>query len=298
MIERLPPVRGRYTPMADLKPFVWFRVGGPAEVLFKPKDVEDLQNFLQNKPQDIPHTIIGVGSNLLIRDGGLPGVTIRLGAAFAQMEEGENTLKVGAAALDRTVALKAASLGRGGLSFLAGIPGTIGGAVKMNAGAYGHEVKDTFTTCMVLTPAGELEERQRDQMGFRYRKSNLREGEIVISATFETAPEKPEVLQGEIQRIMTERELTQPTRARTGGSTFKNPPGQKAWELIDHAGCRGYAIGDAIVSEKHCNFLINTGNASAEDLEKLGNHVQEQVLKNSQIALEWEIKRLGHKKDS
>ena len=293
LLERLPTIQGRYTPQADLKKQVWFRVGGPAEVLFKPKDVQDLCTFLKEKPKDIPITILGVGSNILIRDGGIPGVTIKLGRGFSKVSVQDDFLTAGAGALDRTVALTAAEHGLGGLSFLAGIPGTIGGAIKMNAGAYGHDVKDTFVSCQVVTQEGTLEEYNAEKLALQYRKSSLPEGAIVVSATFKGVPEKPSALHEQITQIMEERELSQPTRSRTGGSTFKNPDGHKAWELIDNAGCRGHAIGDAMVSQKHCNFFINTDSATAHDLESLGAYVQKQVLQKSGIQLEWEIKRLG-----
>lgn len=297
LIKRLPDIRGRYTPYADLQKQVWFRVGGPAEVLFKPKDAEDLCHFLKNKPADVPLTILGVGSNILVRDGGIPGVVIRLGRGFSEISIQGNTLIAGAGALDRTIALTAADAGLGGLSFLAGIPGTLGGAVKMNAGAYGHEIKDRFISCKVATPEGDLKTLEAKDLGFSYRHSTLPEGYMVVEATFEGEPnQNPEDLHQAIHKIMEERELSQPTRSRTGGSTFKNPQGKKAWELIDAAGCRGHKIGGAIVSEKHCNFIINEGTATAEDLEELGTHVQKQVLLQSGVPLEWEIKKLGIKK--
>ena len=297
LLEKLPPVRGRYVAQADLKKHVWFRVGGLAEVLFKPKDEEDLCSFLKEKPSSVPVTILGVGSNVLIRDGGIPGVTIKLGSAFSSIKFHENFLEVGASALDRTVALTAANHGLGGFSFLAGIPGTIGGAIKMNAGAYGHEMRDILISCKVVTSQGLIEERSLEELGFDYRKSALPEADIVINATLKGYPEKSSLLHEQIATIMQEREISQPIRSRTGGSTFKNPPGKKAWELIDAAGCRGHRIGDAMVSEKHCNFFINTGNATAEDLETLGTYVQKQVSLQSGIPLEWEIKRLGIKAD-
>lgn len=295
LLDILPSVKGRYTENADLKKLVWFRVGGPAEVLFKPHDVEDLCTFLEQKPEHVPVTVLGVGSNVLIRDGGIPGVTIKLGRGFSKITIEGETLEVGAGALDRTVALTAAEKGIKGFSFLAGIPGTMGGAVRMNAGAYGHEIKDIFQSCHVITSDGQLEERFLEDMGFQYRKSALKDTDIVVSARLKGTAGDPKNLYQEINKIMEERELSQPTRSRTGGSTFKNPPEHKAWELIDAAGCRGHRIGDAMVSEKHCNFLINSGEATARDLEALGDYVQKQVLHTSGIPLEWEIKRLGMK---
>jgi UDP-N-acetylmuramate dehydrogenase len=294
LLEQLPPVRGRYTPNADLKKYVWFQVGGPAEVLFKPKDVDDLCDFFKQKPSHVPVTILGVGSNVLIRDGGIPGVTIKLGSGFSDIKITDHTLEAGAGALDRTVALTAAENGLGGFSFLAGIPGTMGGAVKMNAGAYGHEIKDIFQSCQIVTTNGTVQEM--NDVALTYRNSSLPEGSIVVKATFKGTPQEPDLLYREIEKIMAERELSQPVKSRTGGSTFKNPPSKKAWELIDQAGCRGHRIGDAMVSEKHCNFLINTGQATAADLELLGDYVQKQVLHTSGIPLEWEIRRLGIKK--
>jgi UDP-N-acetylmuramate dehydrogenase len=298
LLDQLPVVRGRYIEGAPLKNSLWFRVGGPAEILFKPKDTDDLCAFLQKKPSTVPVTVLGVGSNVLVRDGGIPGVVIKLGSAFSNITHDGTTLTAGAGALDRTVALTAASLGLGGFSFLSGIPGTIGGAVKMNAGAYGSEIKDIFCTCLVVTGRGTLETRSLDDLGFSYRKSLLKDDDIVVEATFKGNPSAPDVLQKEIDAILKEREASQPVRARTGGSTFKNPEGMKAWQLIDAAGFRSKAIGGAMVSEKHCNFLINTGDATACDLEKLGTEIQKQVLNQSGVSLEWEIKRLGiDKKD-
>jgi UDP-N-acetylmuramate dehydrogenase len=295
LLDTLPSVKGRYIAHADLKKHVWFQVGGPAEVLFKPKDVDDLCTFLQNKPTSIPLTILGVGSNVLIREGGIPGVTIKLGSGFSKITLKDGVLEAGAGALDRTVALTAADAGLGGFSFLAGIPGTIGGAIKMNAGAYGHEIKDILISCQVVTERGTLEERYPKDLGFSHRESLILDNEIVISAFFKGHIENRETVHQQIATIMKEREQSQPIRSRTGGSTFKNPPGQKAWELIDKAGCRGYKIGDAMVSEKHCNFLINTDDATAADLESLGDYVQKQVSLHCGIPLEWEIKRLGIK---
>lgn len=293
LVDQLPLVQGKYSENASLKPFLWFRVGGPAEVLFKPKDEEDLCTFLQQKPSDIPVTVLGVGSNVLVRDGGILGVVIKLGSAFSKIICHENFLTVGAGALDRTVALTAAAAGLKGFSFLSGIPGTIGGAVKMNAGAYGSEIKDIFHSCKVITRDGILEERGPENLEFSYRESSLLEGEIVVSATFKGSFASPKALEQEIADILKEREASQPVRARTGGSTFKNPEGMKAWKLIDAAGFRGKTIGDAMVSEKHCNFLINKDAATAHDLEKLGNEIQKHVFNQSGISLEWEIKRLG-----
>lgn len=293
LIDHLPPIQGSYIPNAPLGENVWFRVGGPAEVLFKPKNEEDLSFFLQHKPSQVPVTILGAGSNVLIREGGIPGVVVKLGKAFASIVFEEDILRVGAGALDRTVALTAAQQGVGGFSFLAGIPGTVGGAVKMNAGAYGHEIKDVFVSCRVMTLDGKVETRCLKEMNFTYRESALKDSEVVLEATFQGTRTSPEILEEEITEIMRQREHSQPVRTRTGGSTFKNPSHVKAWELIDAVGYRGKMIGDAMVSEKHCNFLINKGTATAEELERLGENIRKEVLNQTGILLEWEIKRLG-----
>jgi UDP-N-acetylmuramate dehydrogenase len=293
LLDQLPSVRGSYTPNTPLGETVWFRVGGAAEILFKPKDEDDLGFFLRHKPAHVPVTILGAGSNVLIRDGGIPGVVIKLGKAFASIVFEGTTLRVGAGALDRTVALTAAQKGVGGFSFLSGIPGTIGGAIKMNAGAYGREVKDGFVSCRVMTLEGQVETRYPDSIQFTHRTSTIKDQEIVLEAVFEGTNASSDALHQEIEEIMRQREQSQPVRARTGGSTFKNPPHAKAWELIDAAGYRGKELGGAMVSEKHCNFLINTGTATAHDLELLGENIQKDVLSRTGILLEWEIRRLG-----
>lgn len=293
LLPLLPKIRGRYQPHSPLGPQVWFRTGGPAQVLFKPQDEEDLQHFLKHTPLSIPVTVIGVGSNLLIRDGGVPGVVIKLGKGFNDITVQGTTLTAGAAALDRTVALESAHHGLAGFEYLVGIPGTIGGAVKMNAGAYGQEVKDHLILCQVLTRTGERLTKKPSDLQFAYRSSQLSEHDIVISATFQGTPQDRALLHTRLQEIMNQREATQPVRSRTGGSTFKNPLPHKAWELIDQAGCRGITKGGAQVSEKHCNFLINTGTATSADLEALGTEVQKRVLEKTGISLEWEIKRIG-----
>jgi UDP-N-acetylmuramate dehydrogenase len=293
LLDKLPKITGRYIENADLKKLVWFRVGGPAQVLFKPKDTEDLCHFLQKCPKNIPITIIGVGSNLLIRDGGIPGVVIKLGRAFSKIHVEGNTIIAGGGALDRTVSLTAAEHKIGGLEFFAGIPGTIGGAVKMNAGCYGTEVKDIFKWCKVVCANGTIKTLTKDTIQFQYRHSDINDSCIILEACFEGAPEKKENILKRINQIMNEREDSQPTRARTGGSTFKNPSGSKAWELIDGAGCRGHKIGGAIVSMKHCNFLINEGDATAADIENLGNYVKKAVKERHNVDLDWEIKRVG-----
>lgn len=295
-ITDLPSVRGRYTPQARLADLTWFRVGGPTDVLFRPADCDDLSLFLSQISSDIPVTILGAGSNVLVRDGGIPGVVIRLGRGFSEATLGEDgtTLSVGAGCLDRTVALTCQERGLGGLEFLVGIPGTIGGAVKMNAGAYGTEIKDVLVWADVMDPQGVKHRLTRDDLGFSYRHSELPPGWIVVGAALGGEPQDPQVISPKLQHILAEREATQPVRGRTGGSTFKNPLPEKAWELIDKAGCRGLMIGDAQVSEKHCNFLLNLDKASAQDLESLGEEVRQRVFQLTGHELEWEIIRLGN----
>ncbi len=290
---RLPQIRGSYQPEAALKELVWFRAGGPAEVLFRPQDVEDLAAFLSARPQALALSVIGVGSNLLIRDGGIKGVVIRLTAAFGKIRSEGTRLHVGAAALDSTVARAAADAGIGGLEFLRGVPGTIGGALRMNAGCYGREIKDVFVAATALDGQGRCLSLGPSDMGFGYRRSALPEDVVFVEAVLEGHREDPDSVRATMQRLLAEREAAQPVRTRTGGSTFKNPPGQKAWSLIDGAGCRGLRRGDAMVSDKHCNFLINLGEARAADLEALGEEVRARVEARFGIALEWEIKRVG-----
>lgn len=291
--NNLPVVKGRYQPNAMLSQHTWFQVGGPAELLFRPQSAQDLAVFLQSKPADVPVTIIGAGSNLLVRDVGVSGVVIRLGREFADvLVEGASVI-IGAAALDRTVALTCADAGLSGLEFLVGVPGTIGGAVKMNAGCYNQEVKDVLCWAEVMDHQGNITRLSKAELGFSYRHSMLSADQIVIRACFDLQPEKPAVIHQRLTQLLEEREKSQPVRGRTGGSTFKNPPGQKAWALIDQAGGRGIRIGDAQVSEKHCNFLLNLGSAQAKDLESLGEQIRQRVLETSGILLEWEIIRLG-----
>lgn len=293
LAERLPPVRGRLRPQAPLSQVTWFRVGGPAEMLFRPEDIEDLAQFLKACPSDIPVTVIGVASNLLVRDGGVAGVVIRLGGEFARVRvEGERVV-AGAGALDLTVAQEAHAAGLAGLEFLSGIPGTIGGAVKMNAGAYGSEIVDVIESATVVTREGRVRTLNADALGLRYRGSELPEDAIVIEATLRGQADDPKTIAVRMEQIQAQRAATQPVRTRTGGSTFANPPGAKAWELIDRAGCRGLMLGGAQVSEQHCNFLINTGAATAAELEALGEEVRRRVRAVSGIELAWEIKRIG-----
>ena len=279
-----------------LKDLVWFRAGGAADILFRPLDVDDLCAFMAEKPADLPVSVIGVGSNLLIRDGGIPGVVIRLPSSFGRIEPvGKTQLKAGAAALDAAVARAAADAGIEGLEFLRGIPGTIGGALTMNAGCYGRELKDIFVEAHAVDSDGRLLTLSASDMGFTYRHS-VPEGVIYVDVVLEGTPGAPEVIRERMNALVEQRESTQPVKSKTGGSTFTNPPGKKAWQLIDEAGCRGLMRGAAQVSEKHCNFLINTGNATAADIEGLGEEVRARVKAKSGIQLEWEIKRVGRLK--
>jgi len=293
LLGRLPQVRGRYTANANLAGITWFRVGGPAEVMFRPADRDDLLQFLRGKPQDVPVTVIGVGSNLLVRDGGIPGITLRLGRGFAEIKSEEADIISGAAALDVNVATVARNAGIGGLEFLSGVPGTIGGAVRMNAGAYGKETKDVLVWVEAADLTGQEHRLAATELDFSYRKSSLQEDWICLGARLRGHKADSKDIARLMSEIQTKRSESQPLRTRTGGSTFKNPPSQKAWQLIDAAGCRGLRRGGAMVSEKHCNFLINTGTATAEDLESLGEEVRDRVAKHSGITLEWEIRRVG-----
>ncbi len=295
LIERLPSVRGRYAENAPLGPLTWFRVGGPAEVLFRPADPADLADFLAGKPSEVPVTVIGVGSNLLVRGGGIRGVAIRLGKGFAGVTVEDTVVRAGAGALDLNVALTAEQAGLSGLEFLSGIPGTIGGALRMNAGAYGREMVNVTIEADVLDPLGIKHKLERAELGFSYRHSAVPPGWIFLGATLRAETGEPEAIAGRMRDIRAQREASQPVRARTGGSTFANPEGAKAWQLIEQAGCRGLVIGGAQVSEKHCNFLINTGTATAEDLETLGEEVRRRVRETSGIDLRWEIKIVGEK---
>ena len=293
LIDRLPPVRGSLTEAAPLAKITWFRVGGPAEVLFRPVDVDDLAGFLRGKPADVPVSIIGVGSNILVRDGGIDGVVIRLGRGFTEVEFDGTGLGAGAAAPALKVALAARRAGLAGLEFLAGIPGTIGGGLRMNAGAYDREMTDVVTEATALDPHGNLHRLTHRQLGFAYRRCAVAADWIFTAARLKAAPGDKARIADRIAAIRKAREDTQPTRARTGGSTFVNPPRAKAWELIDRAGCRGLRRGGAMVSEKHCNFLINTGAASAADIEDLGEEVRRRVHTATGVRLQWEIQRVG-----
>ncbi len=293
LIDRLPPVRGSLTEAAPLAKITWFRVGGPAEVLFRPVDVDDLAGFLRAKPADVPVTIIGVGSNILVRDGGVDGVVIRLGRGFTEIEFDGTGLGAGAAAPALKVALAARRAGLAGLEFLAGIPGTVGGGLRMNAGAYDREMTDVVTEATALDARGNLHRLTHRALGFAYRRCAVAADWIFTGARLQAAPGDKARIATRIEAIRKAREDTQPTRARTGGSTFVNPPAAKAWELIDRAGCRGLRRGGAMVSEKHCNFLINTGAASAADIEALGEEIRHRVHVATGVRLQWEIQRVG-----
>jgi UDP-N-acetylmuramate dehydrogenase len=289
----LPPVRGTLIREAPLKELVWFRAGGPAEVLFRPTDAKDLADFLAARPAGLRIQVIGVGSNLLIRDGGFPGAVVRLPASFGKIETDGVRLRAGAAALDANVAKAAAEAGIAGLEFLRGVPGTVGGALRMNAGCYGREIADIFVEATALDGQGNTVTLTKADMDFSYRHTGAPDDLIFVEAVFEGVRDKPEAIKARMEELVAAREATQPIRTKTGGSTFKNPPGQKAWQLIDKAGCRGLMQGAAQVSEKHCNFLINTGNATAADIEALGEEVRRRVQQSQGVALEWEIKRIG-----
>ena len=293
-VADLPRVRGKLTPQAPLAPLVWFKAGGAAQWLFEPKDADDLAAFIEQLDPQVPVMGLGLGSNLIVRDGGVPGVVVRLGKAFATVEQlGATTLRCGGGASGILVSSTARDAGIQGLEVLRSIPGTVGGFVRMNGGAYGREVRDILVECEVVLRSGECRRMAADELGYSYRHSALPEGAIVVSAVFRGSPGDPAAIQAEMDRIAEEREASQPLRSRTGGSTFKNPAGTKAWKLIDAAGCRGLTIGDAQVSEKHCNFLLNLGKASAADIEALGEEVRRRVLADSAISLEWEIQRVG-----
>ena len=293
LTETLPPIRGRVQADLPLAPLTWFRVGGPAEALVRPADTADLAAFLGALPDTVPVRVLGACSNLIIRDGGLPGITIRLARGFSAIETEENGIIAGAAALDATVAEHAAAAGLTGLEFLSGVPGTIGGAVAMNAGAYGGEIAHCLDWAELVTRSGELIRLSARELGFSYRHARLPTGSVVTRARLIARPGTQTTIAARMAEIRANREASQPVRARTGGSTFRNPPDMKAWELIDSAGCRGLTRGGAQVSEKHCNFLINTDHATAADLEGLGEEVRRRVHAASGITLEWEIHRIG-----
>ncbi len=289
----MPPVRGRLTANAPLAPLVWFKAGGAAAWLFEPADVQDLCDFLRALDPAIPVMGLGLGSNLIVRDGGVPGVVVRLGKPFAKVAADGLTLTCGGGASGILVSSTARDAGIAGVEFLRSIPGTVGGFVRMNGGAYGREVADILVETQVVTRDGTLATLTPGDLNYRYRHSDLPDGAIVVSATFRGQAGEPQAIQAEMDRIAAAREASQPLRSKTGGSTFKNPDGHKAWALVDAAGCRGLMRGDAQVSEKHCNFLLNTGNATSTDIEALGEDVRAKVLAASGVSLEWEIQRVG-----
>ncbi|HWV52744.1 UDP-N-acetylmuramate dehydrogenase [Pseudorhodoplanes sp.] len=291
--SRMPALRGRLLANQPLAELTWFRVGGPAQVLFMPEDEKDLAYFLANLSDDIPVMVVGLGSNLIIRDGGVPGVVVRLGRGFNEMHVEGTRLRAGTAVPDVKVARAAQEAGISGLAFYRGIPGGIGGALRMNGGAYGRETKDALVEARGVDRRGNVRVYSKADMNYTYRHCGAPEDMIFTQALFEGVSGDRATIAAEMDKITESREATQPIKSRTGGSTFKNPPGQKAWQLIDAAGCRGLVVGDAQVSELHCNFLINRGNATASDIETLGETVRERVKATSGVTLEWEIKRIG-----
>jgi len=294
IVPALPQSRGRLTADAPLAPLVWFKSGGAAEWLFEPADIDDLCDFLAGLDPEIPVMGLGLGSNLIVRDGGVPGVVVRLGKPFATVERLDaTTLRCGGGASGILVSSAARDAGIAGVEFLRSIPGTVGGFVRMNGGAYGREVRDILIEAEVVLRSGERKTLALADLGYTYRHSALPEGAIVVSATFRGHPGEPAAIQSEMDRIASEREASQPLRSKTGGSTFKNPDGHKAWQLVDLAGCRGLKIGDAQVSEKHTNFLLNLGGASSAQIEALGEEVRRRVKEKSGVTLEWEIQRVG-----
>ena len=289
----IPALRGSLDPDAPMAPLSWFRTGGPAQVLFTPADEADLALFMTGLPAEVPWFVVGLGSNLLVRDGGFAGVVIRLGKGFSEIAVEGLRVTTGAGAPDVKVARAAADAGIAGLSFLRGIPGAIGGALRMNGGAYGGETKDVFVSARAVARDGSIVTLDKDAMAFAYRKCGAPADLIFTQATFEGQPGDPQIILAEMQKITEARSSTQPVNTRTGGSTFKNPPGHSAWRLVDEAGCRGLTVGGAQVSPMHTNFLVNLGSASAADIEALGETVRERVKARSGIDLEWEIRRIG-----
>ena len=287
-------VRGKLTANAPLAPLVWFKAGGAADWLFEPADLADLREFLATVNDALPVMALGLGSNLIVRDGGMPGVVVRLGKPFAQVRDlGDCILECGGGASGILVASTARDAGIAGLEFLRGIPGTVGGFVRMNGGAYGREVADILVDCDIVLPDGTLVNLPVKDLHYTYRPSALPDGAVVVAARFRGQPGDPAAIAAEMDRIAAAREESQPLRSKTGGSTFKNPPGDKAWRLVDAAGCRGLTMGGAQVSEKHTNFLINAGNATSADIEGLGEEVRRRVSESQGVTLEWEIQRVG-----
>lgn len=295
----MPAVRGKLTANAPLAPLLWFKTGGTADHLFEPKDADDLADFLAALDPNVPILALGLGSNMIVRDGGFAGVVIRLGKAFAKVERLDDlTLACGGGASGILVSSTARDAGIAGLEFLRSIPGTVGGFVRMNGGAYGREVKDILIDCDVVLRDGSRQTMALDALAYRYRHSDLPDGAVVVQARFRGVSGNSVDIQAEMDRISASREASQPLRSKTGGSTFKNPDGHKAWQLVDEAGCRGLMIGGAQVSEKHTNFLINTGTATSADIEALGEEVRRRVLANSGVDLHWEIQRIGRNGDA
>jgi UDP-N-acetylmuramate dehydrogenase len=290
---KLPQLRGRLLANESLAPLTWFRVGGPAQALFMPEDEADLAYLLANLPAEIPVTVVGLGSNLIVRDGGIAGVVIRLGRGFSDIKVEGERIRTGTAVPDVRVAQAAQKAGLAGLAFLRGIPGAIGGALRMNGGAYGRETKDTLIEARGVDRAGNVRVFTNGDMHYTYRHCGVPDDVIFTEALFAGTPGDPAAIAAEMDKITESREATQPIKSRTGGSTFKNPPGHKAWQLIDAAGCRGLTVGAAQVSELHCNFLINLGGATAADIETLGETVRRRVRETSGVDLDWEIKRIG-----
>lgn len=294
MADTLPKVRGNLTPNAPLAKLVWFKTGGNADWLFEPADIDDLRDFLSALDRAMPVMALGLGSNMIVRDGGVEGVVVRLGKAFSGVKVlDDDQLECGGGASGILVSSTARDAGIARLEFLRGIPGTVGGFVRMNGGAYGREVADILIDCEVMFPCGKLSRVPVEELAYSYRHSELASGSIVVSARFQGTPGDPATIGAEMERIAKAREELQPLRTKTGGSTFKNPDGHKAWELVDAAGCRGLTMGGAQVSEKHTNFLINTGDATSGDIEALGEEVRRRVRENSGFELQWEIQRVG-----
>lgn len=294
MADTLPKVRGKLTPKAPLAKLVWFKTGGNADWLFEPADIDDLRDFLSALDRAMPVMALGLGSNMIVRDGGVEGVVVRLGKAFSGVKVLDNhQLECGGGASGILVSSTARDARIAGLEFLRGIPGTVGGFVRMNGGAYGRQVADILIDCDVMFPCGKLSRVPVEELAYSYRHSELASGAIVVSARFQGTPGDPVAIGAEMERIAKAREESQPLRTKTGGSTFKNPDGRKAWELVDAAGCRGLTMGGAHVSEKHTNFLINTGDATSSDIEALGEEVRRRVRESSGVELQWEIQRVG-----
>jgi UDP-N-acetylmuramate dehydrogenase len=290
---QMPKLRGRLLPNQSLAELTWFRVGGPAQIVFMPEDESDLGYFLANLASEVTVTVIGLGSNLIVRDGGVPGVVIRLGRGFNEVSVEGERIRAGAAVPDVKVSRAAQEAGIAGLAFMRGIPGGVGGALRMNGGAYGRETKDALIEARAVDRKGKVHVLKNGDMGYTYRHCGLPADFIFTQALYAGEPGDPAVIAVEMEKITGSREATQPIKSRTGGSTFKNPAGQKAWQLIDAAGCRGLKVGGAQVSELHCNFLINQGGASAADIETLGETVRRRVKENSDVELQWEIERIG-----